>query len=460
MLALLSACCLPITARAVSLADIPVGTGYAAWEICSRAIAGGDDMKRVRTEYTEPKVPPLPKIWWVDVEPGKRVEIGTWLPGVPDRRVGIFRPGLGCTLVTPDTTEAAVRAQPFKPVAAPAPIQAPWPDGEAAPQPGLLSPAQLAVIQSQAKVMFSEVNPEPNRKLHTTALLVAKDGKLLHEEYRAGYQRMQLQLGWSMTKTVTSLIAGLMHRDGRLKLDEPVGLPAWQDTPKAAITWRQLLNFAPGLAWDESYGGHSDVTHMLYNVSDQGNWAAQRPLSAKPGTVFTYSTGYSNIAMLALRRMAGGSHQGIYDYYQQRLFTPLGMQGGVIEPDASGTPVGGARGLLRPVDWLRLGQLVANRGVWKGQTLISPDYMDFVSAPSPASAEYGGGIWRLASPSISPALQARLPSDLVWFLGHVGQIMVVVPSRNLVVLRMGVAFDSALAKTQVFTLVADLLDAK
>src|SRR5262249_4980069 len=153
-------------------------------------------------------------------------------------------------------------------------------------------------------------------------------------------------------------IAGLFARDGKLALDAPVGLSRWKGTPnKAAITWRQLLNMAPGLSWFEGYGGASDATEMLFSHADQGAWAADRPLVDKPGTHFVYSTGFVNIAMLAMRESLGGSSQELYDLYQRELFAPLGIRGGVIELDASGTPNGGARGILRPVDWLRLGQL-------------------------------------------------------------------------------------------------------
>lgn len=133
----------------------------------------------------------------------------------------------------------------------------------------------------------------------------------------------------------------------------------------------------------------------------------------------------------------------------------------MIEPDASGTPVGGARGFLRPVDWLRLGQLVANGGRWNGAEVVPADWVAFMVAPSPASAEYGGSIWRQASPSIPSALRARLPEDLVFFAGHLGQFTVVVPSRDLVVLRMGVDLGGQMGDdptlNAVLGLVADLI---
>ena len=456
--ALLAAAALPASASLID--DLPAGTGYAAWELCTRAIASGDDYWRVRPQYTVPKVQPLPLVWDVDFTAGSKAAVRSFVPLIENRRVGLYRKGLGCTLVTPGSTEAAVKQQPFRAAILPPAAKATaWPDGEAPAMPGRLSAARAAAIAAHSQRMFTEPSTKADEKINTIALLVAQNGELVYERYAPDYKRGQPQLGWSMTKTLTALIAGAMHTDGKFALDEPVGLQQWNGTPKAAITWRHLLNMAPGLAWSEGYEGASDATQMLFSQPNQGAWAADRPLATTPGTTFTYSTGFANIAMHAMREKLGGQHQALYDYYQSRLFAPLGIRGGVIEPDASGTPVGGARGLMRPVDWLRLGQLVANHGQWKGQTLIAPGYMDFFGAASPASASYGGMVWRQPAEDIPAALRARLPQDLLWFAGHMGQFVVVVPSRNLVVLRMGVAFDKTLARTQTMALVADLLAA-
>lgn len=447
----------PTSSTASLLDDIPAGTGYTAWEMCTRVIASGDDYWRVRLQYAGPKVQPLPWVWDVDYYPGAKVAVRSVVPLLMHQRVAIHRRGLGCTLVPPGATEWGVRLQAIKATPSAPPNSAPWPAGDAttaAPLGGLAA----AVMAQHAQHMFTEPSPTLNKRINTTALLVAHQGALVHEQYKTGYQREQPQLGWSMTKTLTALIAGVMHTDGRLALDQPVGLRQWQTTAKAGITWRHLLNMAPGMAWSEEYEGLSDATHMLFSEPDQGAWAADRPLTSTPGSVLAYSTGFANVAMYAMRQALGGSPQALHSYYQQRLFAPLGIRDGVIELDASGTPVGGARGLLRPVDWLRLGQLVANHGQWQGQTVIDPNYMDFLKAPSPASATYGGMIWRQPSDMIPAELRARLPQDMVWFAGHMGQFMVVVPSRNLVVLRMGVAFDKELARKQTMALAADLLE--
>jgi CubicO group peptidase (beta-lactamase class C family) len=140
------------------------------------------------------------------------------------------------------------------------------------------------------------------------------------------------------------------------------------------------------------------------------------------------------------------------------------MRGAVIEPDASGTPVGGARGLLRPVDWRRLGELLAPGGSWQEVELLSPDWVSFMTAASPASAEYGGSLWRVSTPRRSADLRARLPADTVFFAGHLGQYLVVVPSERIVVLRMGVSLNATMAsdsaRDDTFELVAALVQAR
>jgi len=445
-------------AQADLIADIPAGTGYAAWELCTRTQQSGDDYLRVRWSYTAPKVQPLPIVWTIKYTNGSKVDVSSFIPFITNKRTAIYRKGLGCTLVPPGANEASVRAQAFKPVALPMPSVQSWPAGEGPAEAARLTPAQAALLAAHGDRIFTETATKLSQKQNALAFLVARDGHLLYERYARDYRRDQPQLGWSMTKSLTGLIAGVMATDGRLNLDAPVGLTQWAGSAKASITWKQLLNMAPGLAWSEGYDGASDATEMLFSQPNEGAWAADRPMTSTPGTVFNYSTGFATVAAFGMRQALGGGHQALYDYYQQRLFAPLGIRQGVIEPDASGTPVGGARGVLRPVDWLRLGQLVAQGGQWQGQTLIASDVMNFLLAPSPASAEYGGFIWRQPSAAIPDAIRARLPADLVWFAGHMGQFLVIVPSHKLVVLRMGVSFEKDQARAQVFEAVADLIE--
>jgi CubicO group peptidase (beta-lactamase class C family) len=435
--------------------DIPAGTGYAALELCSKTFQSGMPFAQVQERYAAPEVKPLPLVWEI-AQGADTVEVRTRVPLLAHPRTALFRKGLGCTVITPDAELASVRAQSLTLAPEAALDPGAWPSGEGAAETELASDAMRKVIAQHAETIFGEASRSVAEQQNATALLLATGGKLVYERYAQGYGRENPELGWSMTKTVTTMIAGLLAADGKVRLDDPLGLPSWQGTPKAAITWRALLNMASGLAWQEAYEGTGDTTEMMFAHADQGAWAASLPLTSEPGKVFNYSTGASNIAMLRMRQLLGGNAQAIYDYYQTRLFAPLGIRHGVIEMDATGTPVGGARGLLRPVDWLRLGQLVANGGSWNGAQLLPPDYVAFMKQPSPASPEYAGTLWTASADMIAPELREKLPRDLVWFAGFTGQAVIVVPSHELVVLRMGTSFDEPVAWNQVFALVVDL----
>ncbi len=444
----------------VPVQDVPIGTGYAALELCTRTLQSGEDYERVKERYLAPKVSPLPHVWEI-VHNTQRVEVKTALPTLVHTRVAVFREGLGCTLAAPGVSEAELRAQPFVAATPRAPDTRPWPLGEGPAISTQLDDAQRTRLARAVDEIFAELSDAPEEQRNALALLVAQDGQLVFEHYREGYGRERPLLGWSMTKSLTAILVGLLEHDGKLAIDAPVGLLQWQGTPKAAITWRQLLNMAPGLTWFEGYKGFSDATEMLFSQPDQGAWAADRPLGNTPGAEFVYSTGFSNIAMLRMRQLLGGNPQALYDYYQQRLFTPLGIRGGVIEPDASGTPVGGARGVLRPVDWLRLGQLVANGGVWEGTELVGKEFMTFLLAPSPANPVYGGSLWRKDAHLVPAEARTDLPDDTVYFAGVMGQLTMIVPSKRLVVVRMGASLGGEAgrdkARAEVAELVADLV---
>ena len=420
-------------AQASLLDDIPAGTGYTAFDMCTRAFVTGQPRARVRRGYIAPEVQPLPWVWSIAI--GRdTVSVVSRLPGFAGRRVALFRPGLGCTIVPPGTSIAAVRAQPFTRNPSPPPSAASWPAGEGAAE---LS-ADHARLTAIADRVFGETPTSPGETTDTVAFLVARDGHLVYERYGPGTTRDQPQLGWSLTKSLTALVAGLFVGDGRIALDDAVGLPAWEGTAAARITWRSLLTMTAGLDWTEDYGERSDVTEQLFSQADQGGWsAARRPLS-RPGTTFNYATGMPTVAMLRMRQLLAGDSQALYDLYQHRLFVPLGIRDGVIAPDATGTPAGGSNGVLRPTDWLRLGQLVVDRGQWAGQQLIPASYIDFMLQPTPADAGYGGYVWFPAALSIPADVRADLPADTFIFWGHLGQFVIGSPSARLVLLRIGV----------------------
>ncbi len=453
-------------ARAATLnQQLSSATGYAAHEICTRTLLSGDDFTRVKKALVAPAVDPLGLVWLVDHDPAAaQTTVKTWLPWAANPSVAIFRPGLGCTTVPTGVSVQALRAQPLKaPQDAPlsSTLQAaPWPAGEGAANDAALTPAQRDVIRAQGQSLFAEQSLLAGQRHNTIAYLVAVGGRLVHEAYAPGYDASQPQHGWSMTKTLTGLLAGRMVTEGRFALDDRPPLPGWQADGRAAITWRHLLRMSSGLQWAENFGTYGSTAQMLWMEPDQGAYAAGLPLAAAPGGNFVYSTGNFSILPWAMRRVLGGDAQALYDHQHQQLFAPLGMRQATVEPDASGTPSGGAYGVLRPRDWLRLGQLVLNHGQWNGRTLIDPGYIDFMLTPSPANAGYGGAIWLKGSLN----MPADLPADTAVFWGLNGQYLVLVPSRQLAVLRMGVShldrdFTDNATRQRVFEAVRAILGA-
>lgn len=425
--------------------DMPVGMGYAAWDLCTRVLASGDDLQRVRALYTEPKVAPLPWVWQVAVQPGDSVGLNTLLPLQRMHRVAVFTPGVGCTVLPPGQDRAtwhppvrATLAPPFKRSALP------WPDGEGAAAPP--SPGNAAAWHAAADALFGETTEAPRARQNTLAVLVAHQGQLVYERYAPGYRQTMPLLGWSMSKTLTALWAGALQGQGLLKLDAPLPMPGWAGSNKAAITWRHALNMAPGLAWNEGHAGFSDTSDMLFSHADHGAYAAAQPRVAAPGTQYVYSTGTTALVSLALRQALGGDAQRTHDSLVHTLFEPLGIADGFVESDASGTPAGGARGVLRPRDWLKLGQLILQEGRWQQRSVVPPDFIRFMRSPSPANASYGGFL-RLFNGKDMPA---GMPRDVVYFSGLMGQYIMVVPSQQLLVLRMGVSFDQDATRQRVF----------
>lgn len=439
------------------IAALPAGTGYTSLDLCTRTNLSGDGFAHVRDDFVAPVVQPLPSLWWISNKPG--IKVSTSAFGILYPRIAAYRPGLGCTVVKNSLDEMRLRAQAFTPVSAGPASSQPWPQGDGPVEAHLLPDALRTAIDGHATTIFTPANTDPAKRTHTFALLVARNGHLVYERYAPGYQRQQPQLGWSMTKSVTAILAGLMAQDGRLALDGPVGLKQWAGTDKEKISWRHLLNMAAGLKWDETGATiPNDSYDMLFNTYDAAGYFSSKPVAYPPGTFFAYSTGASTLAMAALQEKLGGTHQQMYDYYQTRLFAPLGIQGGVIEPDYTGTPIGGARGVLRPVDWTRLGQLIANGGTWGGQRLMSSDWVDFMKAPSPANDAYAGSLWNRNWKGIPADIGARLPPDTVYFSGLLGQFVVIIPSRHLVVTHMGVSHDLQATSARLFGAIADWVD--
>jgi len=308
----------------------------------------------------------------------------------------------------------------------------------------------------------------------TRAVVVMANGKLAAERYGPGYDKDTRFISWSMAKTVTGVLIGMLIADGKLSLDAPAPVPLWQrpGDPRAEITLRHLLQMRSGLrhteAGDPPY--ESSEVRMLFldGRDDMARWASEQPLEAEPGDKFEYSSNTSVIlADIAARALTDSDapdarRQAVADYLQVRLFGPLGMTSMVPEFDASGTMIGGSLMHASARDWAKFGEFLRLKGrAPSGEQLVPQRWVEAMVTPSPASPHYGFQTWLNrpipgAEPGQHPLFPTRAPTSLFSLIGHMGQYVLVSPEQRVTLVRLGHS-DSA-QRPPMLQQAADVLD--
>lgn len=291
----------------------------------------------------------------------------------------------------------------------------------------------------------------------TRALLILRDGKPVYEAYGPGYGPDSKLISWSMAKSITAVLIGFLVADGRLSLDRPAPVPAWQrpGDPRGAITLRHLLHMSSGLDHVENGDPvwESDTVAMLFGegAADMAGMAEAKPPVAQADEQFLYSSATSVILADILARSLTTSdapavrREAVRGFLSGRLSGPLGMDSLTPEFDARGTLIGGSIMHATARDYAKFGEFLRRRGVTEsGTRLIADRWFDFMLAPSPADPGYGGHVWlNRARPAGSP--QALWPGDgpatIFACLGHQGQYIIVSPGQRLTVVRLGISSD-------------------
>ena len=325
--------------------------------------------------------------------------------------------------------------------------------GESAPLP----PAALAAVKErpgvprEALARRIEVLFADDAAGETRALLILVDGRIVAERYGPGFAADTRQLGWSLSKTVTGLMIGLLVSDGRLRLDESVPVPAWQRSgdPRGEITLRQLLQMRSGLRHVEQASPRyeADTVRMLYldGRSDMAAYAEAQPLAAEPGRKFVYSSSTSVILsdlaarVLSERPDPATRRQIVGEYLRTRLFEPLGMKSAVAEFDAAGTLAGSSLIHATARDWAKLGEFLRNGGAVQGAQILPRGWIEFMTTPSPAEAGWGARLWpnRDRGDGSGRPLPGKLPRGIALAAGHLGQYVIVSPRQRVTMVRLG-----------------------
>lgn len=353
-------------------------------------------------------------------------------------QTALYREGLGCTL-TDGRSETNLRdeAQPLaiKPAAD---ADALWPEGE---RVDLEAPAEGVDRQAlDAAIVSAFAEPDPARPRNTRALVVVHRGRIVAERYAPGFAAAMPLIAWSMTKGALNALVGLRIKDGKIALTDRALLPEWrgEGDKRRDISLDQLLRMESGLEFDESYDDPlADVTVMLFARGDMAKFAADKPLLHPPGTHWAYSSGTSLLISRALRATFA-NEEDYLRYPRERLFGPLGMRSAVLTSDAAGTLVGSSLLYASARDFARLGLLYLQDGVWQGKRLLPEGWVAYTLTPAKDAPDgtYGAHMW-LKLPLSEGHGEPPMPDDAYYFLGHDEQIIAIVPSRDLVIVRLG-----------------------
>jgi len=416
-----------------------VGAAYGAKLIATGVFVLGRDVHSVRNQ----EMGFLP-FFDYEIDYDAKTVTGWVFPSV--KRTAVYREGLGVALALDGDIEA-LRAQ-ARPELIPqlhALEAQPWPTGDAPsgkPRPTGFNEARLtAAVDS----LFDE--PNPWHKRNTRAVLVVYKDEIVAEKYADGFGPEQKLAAWSVTKSIFHALYGIAVRDGKLAMNDPAPVPAWQSPgdPRATITLDMLMRMSSGIDFTEvDFSPPAQLTTMLFEHPGAAEYFMGLPLAYPPDTHFAYGSGTTNLLSWVLRQAYGDD--AYYALPYQELFSKIGMRSAVIEADATGTYVGSSYLHATARDYARFGLLYLHDGVWQGDRILPEGWADYAMTATPTAKKdnYGAHWWRpaLDDRAAAEARGITLPPDVYNASGFEGQKIVVIPSRDLVIVRLGLCYFS------------------
>ncbi|MEW2922073.1 serine hydrolase [Muricauda sp. ANG21] len=414
-------------------------SGYAAKNVASGVYVAG--RSEASMNLNDNNVP-LVKLATTEVNEASKSASST-VYGLMER-TAVYRDGLGSVLINDEYDPSKLTIRPKRNFSM---DTIPYPYGQAAPLDSIFEEVDMDQINRALAVAFA--NPETQK---TRTFLVLYKGHLIAEKYVDGFTKDTPILGWSMTKSVLATCFGILEHQGKLEMDWPAPIAEWKDDERKNITLNHLLRMQSGLEWDEDYGGMSDVTKMLFLDSDMTQRPKEKKTAAKPAEIWNYSSGTSNLLSGILRQQFR-SHQEYLDFPYSALIDKIGMHSMVLEADIAGNYVGSSYSWASTRDWARFGQLYLDRGIWNGEQIFDSEWVDYITTPTQHSnGEYGAHFWLNAE-----GKYPDVPKDLFSCNGYQGQYVFVIPSKDLVVVRTGLAEEPEFDPNRVLRAVVDAI---
>jgi len=270
-------------------------------------------------------------------------------------------------------------------------------------------------------------------KGNTRSVIVLYDTLAFIEKYTEGFTKDTKILGWSMSKSIASTMIGVLVKDGHLDINQSAPLDEWKVDERQNITTRSILNMTSGLNWTEDYGDISEATIMLYEKSNHAEYAINQAQEFPADSIWEYSSGSSNILTEIVKRKIN-NNEAYWQFPYQEIFYKISMYNTLMEADASGNFVGSSYTYATTRDWARFGLLYLNNGIWFGDTIVTPEWVNFTHTEAPNSkGNYGSQFWLNLSGKELP----DAPKDIYFADGYQGQRIYIIPSKKLVIVRMG-----------------------
>lgn len=384
--------------------QLQVANGYAAKKMCSCTFIADRDQEDIQN--TDLGTSPL-SLTRTHIDRADK-SVKTSLFGLAPR-VAVFRNQLGCILLDGQDDFH----QDFK---------AKRDDQRNAPLP--FAPTNSPQLEAAIDIAFSD-------SAQTRAVVVIHHDTVIAERYAHDFTSNTPINGWSMTKSISSTLIGILVKQGKLKLTDDHLFPDWKDDRKQ-ITLEDLLQMQSGLNFEEDYSKISNATNMLFRSENVAEIALKQPLTYSPGEHWHYSSGTSNLLSQLIRNtIKNDSLYHVFPY--EALFDKIGMESAILETDESGTFVGSSFCFATPRDWGKLGLLYLHEGSYRGVQIVDSSWVDFVRKPASTSeANYGGHFWLNQGGKYE-----EVPRDMFSCNGFQGQFVFIFPSHDLVIVRMG-----------------------
>ena len=341
-------------------------------------------------------------------------------------RKAIYREGLGATLID---NNYDVSKPYLTPKRTNIKINLPFPYGDLEPRDTVFSNIDYDKLKRAVDNAFDENGLKYKR---SRSVLVLYKDKIVAEKYDKNFDKNSKILGWSMTKSVTQAVFGILQKQKKIDIYQPAPIIEWKNDERKNITINDLLHMNSGLEWEEDYTKICDATQMLFQATDMTQSQLLKPAKFKPNTHWNYSSGTTNLLSGILRNQFR-THQEYLDFWYAELIDKIGMHSMIIETDMTGNFVGSSYGWATTRDWSKFGLLYLHNGNWNGTQILDKSWVDYTRVPAKNSnGIYGAHFWLNAGGRYPDA-----PRDLYSCNGFQGQKLFIIPSHNLVIVRMG-----------------------